>query len=40
MSVVQELGLALVVLLLGGILSIYGWHDAAAGRPNTFLNFR
>ncbi len=38
-SVVQELGLALVVLLLGGILSIYGWHDAAPGRPNTFLNF-
>lgn len=38
-SVMQELGLALVVILLGTILSIYGWHDAAAGRPNTFLNF-
>jgi ribose/xylose/arabinose/galactoside ABC-type transport system permease subunit len=39
LSVAQELGLALVVLILGGILSIYGWHDAGAGRPNTFLNF-
>lgn len=38
LSVMQELGLALVVLLLGTILSIYGWHDAAHGRPNTFLN--
>lgn len=38
-SLAQELGLALVVLLLGGILTVYGWHDAAAGRPNTFLNF-
>ena len=28
-----------VVLLLGGILAIYGWQDAAPGRPNTFLNF-
>ena len=35
----QEVGLALVVLLLGTILSVYGWHDAAPGRPNTFLNF-
>lgn len=35
----QELGLALVVLALGIILGVYGWHDAAAGRPNTFLNF-
>ena len=35
----QELGLALVVILLGAILSAYGWHDAAPGRPNTFLNF-
>lgn len=35
----QELGLALVVLLLSIILSFYGWHDAAPGRPNTFLNF-
>jgi ribose/xylose/arabinose/galactoside ABC-type transport system permease subunit len=38
-SVAQELGLSLVVLLIGTILSIYGWHDATAGRPNTFLNF-
>ena len=28
-----------VVLLLGSILAIYGWRDAAPGRPNTFLNF-
>ncbi|MDQ2918894.1 MAG: ABC transporter permease, partial [Verrucomicrobiota bacterium] len=39
MSVAQELGLAVVVLILGGILSFYGWHDAAPGRANTFLNF-
>lgn len=39
LSVAQELGLAMVVLVLGGILSLYGWHDAAAGRANTFLNF-
>ena len=39
MSVAQEFGLGLVVLVLGTILSIYGWNDAAAGRPNTFLNF-
>ena len=31
--------MALVVILLGAILSAYGWHDAAPGRPNTFLNF-
>lgn len=35
----QELGLVLVILLLGGILSTYGYFDARAGRPNTFLNF-
>lgn len=35
---VQDLGLAAVVLLLGVILAGYGWHDAAPGRPNTFLN--
>lgn len=29
----------LVVILLGAILSAYGWHSAAPGRPNTFLNF-
>src|SRR5919204_3881662 len=39
LSVVQEIGLALVAILLGAILSIYGWHDAAPGKPNTFLNF-
>lgn len=38
LSIPQELGLALVILLLGAIFSIYGWHDAAPGRPNTFLN--
>jgi hypothetical protein len=39
-SIAQELGLIVVVLLLlGGILAIYGWQDAAPGRPNTFLNF-
>src|SRR5688500_17400343 len=36
---VQELGLLVVVLILGTILTIYGWHDARPGRPNTFLNF-
>jgi len=36
---VQELGLGLVLVLLATVLSIYGWHDAAVGRPNTFLNF-
>jgi ribose/xylose/arabinose/galactoside ABC-type transport system permease subunit len=39
LSVVQEIGLALVVLLLGVVLSVYGWHDAVPGKPNTFLNF-
>lgn len=39
LSLAQEVGLALVVLIIGGILAIYGWHDATAGRPNTFLNF-
>jgi ribose/xylose/arabinose/galactoside ABC-type transport system permease subunit len=39
LSLAQEIGLALVVVLLGLILTIYGWHDAAPGRPNTFLNF-
>ena len=37
-SIAQELGLV-VVVLLGAILAIYGWRDAAPGRPNTFLNF-
>ena len=36
---VQEIGLALVVLVIGGILAGYGWFDAAPGRPNAFLNF-
>lgn len=31
--------MVLVVLILGAILAGYGWHDAPAGRPNTFLNF-
>ncbi|PTX92204.1 ribose ABC transporter permease [Verrucomicrobia bacterium LW23] len=35
----QEFGLTLVVLALGIIMSVYGYYDAAAGRPNTFLNF-
>ncbi len=38
-SIAQELGLVVVVLLLGSILAIYGWRDAGEGRPNTFLNF-
>jgi hypothetical protein len=38
-SIAQELGLVVVVLLLGTILAIYGWRDAAPGRPNTFLSF-
>lgn len=39
MSLAQELGMGLVIVLLASILGVYGWHDAAAGRPNTFLNF-
>lgn len=39
LSVTQELGLLCVLLILGGILAFYGWHEAAPGRPNTFLNF-
>ena len=35
-SIAQELGLVVVVLILGSILAIYGWRDAAPGRPNTF----
>ena len=37
-ALAQELGLGVVVIVLGLILSIYGWHDATHGRPNTFLN--
>ena len=35
---VQEIGLIGVVLVLGLLLSIYGYYDAAPGRANTFLN--
>ena len=38
LSHVQEFGLATVVLLLAGVLAIYGWHDATRGHANTFLN--
>lgn len=38
-SLGQELGLGLVILILAGILAGYGWHDALPGRPNPFLNF-
>jgi ribose/xylose/arabinose/galactoside ABC-type transport system permease subunit len=34
----QEAGLIVVVLILGALLTAYGYHDAAKGRPNTFLN--
>ena len=37
-ALAQELGLGLVVVILGLILSVYGWHDATPGRPNTFFN--
>ena len=37
-ALAQEVGLGVVVVVLGLILSIYGWHDATHGRPNTFLN--
>ena len=33
-----ELGLVGVVLVLGLLLSLYGYSDALPGRPNTFLN--
>lgn len=35
----QEVGLGMVILVLGAILATYGWHDAPPGRPNAFLNF-
>src|SRR4029450_10731932 len=38
-SLAQELGLVVVVVLLGLILALYGWRDAAPGRPTSFLNF-
>jgi ribose/xylose/arabinose/galactoside ABC-type transport system permease subunit len=34
----QEAGLLVVVLILGSLLTAYGYHDAAPGRPNTFFN--
>lgn len=34
----QEIGLVVVVLLIGAVLAFYGWHDAAPGRMNTFLD--
>jgi ribose/xylose/arabinose/galactoside ABC-type transport system permease subunit len=34
----QELGLLLVILAIGTLLSVYGYFDAAPGRENTFLN--
>jgi len=37
-SAVQEIGLIGVVLVLGILLSIYGYYDARPGQPNTFLN--
>jgi ribose/xylose/arabinose/galactoside ABC-type transport system permease subunit len=38
-SLAQEMGLAIVVVILATILGVYGWHDADPGRPNAFLNF-
>ena len=35
----QEAGLVVVILVLSVILSVYGYYDAAPGRPNTFLNY-
>src|SRR5690349_4167948 len=35
----QELGLVVVIIVLGAILTAYGWYDAQPGQPNTFLNF-
>lgn len=34
----QEIGLLGIILLLGAILSIFGWRTAAPGYPNLFLN--
>lgn len=31
--------MGIVLVALVAVLSFYGWHDAVAGRPNTFLNF-
>src|SRR5688500_18305451 len=34
----QELGLLVVILVLGTILSVYGHYDARPGQVNTFFN--
>jgi hypothetical protein len=34
----QELGLVLVILVIGIVLGVFGWRDAAPGSPNLFLN--
>jgi ribose/xylose/arabinose/galactoside ABC-type transport system permease subunit len=34
----QELGLVIVILVMGLFFSVYGYFDAAPGRENTFLN--
>jgi ribose/xylose/arabinose/galactoside ABC-type transport system permease subunit len=36
----QEAGLIAIVIATGVLLSIYGYHDARPGSPNTFLNAR
>lgn len=35
----QELGLIVVVIVLGVVLTYFGWARALPGKPNTFLNF-
>lgn len=35
----QEAGLVVVIVVLAVVLSVYGYYDAAPGRPNTFLNY-
>ncbi len=34
----QELGLVVVIALLGAVLSAYGYYEAEPGQENTFLN--
>ena len=36
----QELGLVVVIVILGAILGGYGYYAAPVGGVNTFLNFR
>lgn len=36
----QEAGLAIVVLVIAGLLTTYGYFDARLNSPNTFLNTR